>query len=399
MTDLRQGAAVFGGELSTRERFNRYMHFQQVDCIPNYEFGYWDELKEDWMAQGHLPTTLRCEDGHIPDRAVEEYFGIEQFQHVGVPLGALPRREREIVSREDGKIVYRDGLGVLVQEVTEGTHTIPHFIEFPVRDRATWEAFRDEFLDANHPARAVSVADLRSMLQRSRSAHQPVVVGFGSFIGWVRDWIGFENLAYLSVDEPDLVEEMVAHLAGMLLTLLPPVLERCQIDAAGGWEDIAFNSGPLLSPRFFRERIMPHMRPVMRMLRQHGVDVIWTDCDGNINALIPLWLGVGLNCMFPLEVNAGNDPVALRQEYGRELLIMGGFNKFALHEGRDAILRELKRLESLVAEGGFIPHVDHRCPAQVTWDNYCYYIWEKCHMLGWPKDRIREVPAFSTWRP
>ncbi|MCD6302414.1 MAG: hypothetical protein J7M15_02685, partial [Anaerolineae bacterium] len=373
MTDLRQGVAAFGGELSTRERFNRYMHFQQVDYIPSYEFGYWDELKENWMAQGHLPASLRRPDGHIPDRAVEEHFGIEQFEHIGVPLGAFPQRERKIVSRGGGKIVYRDGLGVLVEERTEGTRTIPHFLEFPVKDRSTWESFRDEFLDAAHPARAVSDDAWRHMLNRSRGADQPVVVWFGSFTGWVRDWIGFENLAYLSVDDPGLVEEMVAHLADMLLTLLPPVLERCQIDAAAGWEDIAFNSGPLLSPRFFRERIMPHMRPVMQMLRQHGIDVIWTDCDGNINELVPLWLSVGLNCMFPLEVNAGNDPVALRAKYGRDLLIMGGFDKFALHEGREAILDELKRLEPVVADGGYIPHVDHRCPAGVSWDNYCYY--------------------------
>ena len=399
MTDLRVGSGPFGGPLSTRERFNRFMHFQQVDCIPSYEFGYWDELKEDWMAEGHLPPSLRRENGSIPDQAVEEYFGIEQFQHVGAYIGAYPRREAQIISRDENKVVFRDGLGVLVQEVTEGTRTIPHFLEFPIRDRATWEAFRDEFLDPHHPARVVAEATQAAMLHASRAANLPVVVGFGSFIGWIRDWIGFESLAYLSIDDPDLVEEMVAHLSQMLLILLPPALERYQIDVAAGWEDIAFNSGPLLSPRFFRDRIIPHMRPVMRLLRQHGIDVIFTDCDGNINTLVPLWLDVGLNCMFPLEVNAGNDPIALRQRYGRDLLIMGGFNKFALHEGREAILRELKRLEPAVIEGGFIPHVDHRCPAQVAWDDYCYYIWEKCHMLGWPEERIRQAPAFHHWKP
>ena len=52
------------------------------------------------------------------------------------------------------------------------------------------------------------------------------------------------------------------------------------------------------------------MVPVMKILRQHGIDIIFTDCDGNIQKLIPLWLDVGLNCMFPYEVNAGNDVVA-----------------------------------------------------------------------------------------
>jgi uroporphyrinogen decarboxylase len=397
--DIRQGEGRFGEALTARERFNRVMHYQQVDYVSHLEFGYWDELKEDWMAQGRLPATFRRADGIIPDRLVEEYFGIEQFEHFGPAIGAWPLRETEILEQSEDRVTYRDGLGVLRQEQTSGTHTIPHFLEFPIRDRATWAAFRDEFLDPDHPARILSPERLAERERMSRTSANPVAVGFGSFIGWVRDWTGFENLAYLSADDPDLVEEMVAHLSAMLLQLLPPVLVRGRFDAASGWEDICFNSGPLLSPAFFAKRIMPHMAPAMRLLRQHGVDVIWTDCDGNILKLIPLWLGVGLNCMFPLEVHPGNDPVALKQEYGRDLLIRGGFDKFCLWEGREAIINELKRLEPLVADGGFIPHVDHRCPAKVSFDTYCYYVWEKCHLLGWPEDRIRSFPALEHWQP
>jgi hypothetical protein len=50
------------------------------------------------------------------------------------------------------------------------------------------------------------------------------------------------------MDDPDLVEEMVAHVSQLAQTLLPPVLEVAQFDAAGGWEDICYNGGPLLSP-------------------------------------------------------------------------------------------------------------------------------------------------------
>jgi uroporphyrinogen decarboxylase len=399
MSDIRQGQGRFGAPLTPRERWQRTMHYQQVDYIPHLEFGYWDELKDDWMAGGYLPASFRQPDGQIPDRLVEEQFGVEQFEWFGPRIGTMPLREPQIVERTETTVTLRDGLGVLRQEKTAGTHTIPHFIEFPIRDRATWEAFRDEFLDPDHPCRAIPEADLQAAEAMSRASTNPVAVYFGSFIGWVRDWVGFEGLAYMSVDDPGLLEEMVAHLSSMLLRLLPEVLERGQLDAAAGWEDICFNSGPILNPRFFAERIMPHMKPVMRLLRQHGIDVIWTDCDGNILKLIPLWLEVGLNCMFPLEVNPGNDPVALKREYGRELLICGGFNKFALHQGRAAILKELKRLEPAVAEGGFVPHIDHRCPGQVSWDDYCYYIWEKCHMLGWPQERIKEFPALRGWEP
>lgn len=399
MTDIRQGEGRFGADLTPRERWNRTMHYQQVDYVSHLEFGYWDELMEQWMAEGHLPASLRQPDGSITNRSVEEYFGAEQFEDYHACIGAWPLREEQDLGVTAGVRTFRDGLGVLQQQQACGTRTIPRFLEFPIRDRATWEAFRDEFLDADHPARIIPEAELRAGEAMSRTSTNPVHVGFGSFIGRIRDWVGFEGLAYMSVDAPDLVEEMVAHLANMALRALPVVLERGWFDVAGGWEDICFNSGPLLSPRFFRERILPHMVPVMRLLREHGIDVIWTDCDGKILDLIPLWLEAGLNCLFPLEVNAGNDPVALKREYGRALLIRGGFNKFALHQGREAIVKELRRLEPAVAEGGFVPHVDHRCPGEVEWDTYCYYIWEKCHMLGWPEPKIREFPALRNWRP
>ena len=397
--DIRQGKGRFGGDLTPRERFNRVMHYQHVDYVSNLEFGYWGELKDDWMEHGYLPPSFQREDGSISDRLVEEYFGVEQFEDLSPAMGAFPPRPTEVVERTETTVTYRDGIGVLRQEQTSGTRTIPHFIGFPIRDRASWEAFRDEFLDSAHPARIIPEERLCDGEAMSRVSTNPVVANFGSFIGWIRDWMGFEGVAYMSMDDPDLLEEMVAHVAQMKLDLLPQVLVRGQFDAANGWEDICFNSGPILSPVFFRERIMPHMKPVMQLMRQHGIDVIWTDCDGNILKLLPLWLGVGLNCMFPLEVNPGNDPVALKKEYGRDLLIRGGFDKLVLHEGREAILQELLRLEPAVAEGGFIPHIDHRCPGEVPFDIYRYYMWEKCHLLGWPEDKIKAFPALRGWTP
>jgi uroporphyrinogen decarboxylase len=107
-----------------------------------------------------------------------------------------------------------------------------------------------------------------------------------------------------------------------------------------------------------------------------------------------LWLDVGLNCAFPLEVRANNDIVALREKYGRQLLVIGGFDKFPLLESKEAILDEFRRLEPIVQEGGFIPHVDHRCPDGVDYELYRYYIREKCAFLGMPEKEIAQIPAF-----
>jgi len=400
-TELREGkpqvgADRLGGALTPRERFLRTMHYQTVDRIPHIEFGYWVSLKDRWMAEGHLPQALQVQpDGVIGDGWVEVFFGCERRVGTGTRIEAGPPRKRELVSERDGKVIYRDGLGTLCEEVQEGIRTIPHYLEFPIKDRLSWERFRDEFLVLDADWRYQSEKALEERARVLRNSQYPVGINFGSFIGWVRNWVGFENLAYMSYDDPELVEEMVAHLTQLKLTYLPPILDKIEFDFASGWEDICFNSGPLLSPRVFQDIIMPYMRPVMTMLRQHGIDIIFTDTDGNIRDLIPLWLDIGLNCVFPFEVKPGNDVVAYRKTYGKDLLIMGGFDKLALFESKDAVLAEFRKLEPVLEEGGFIPHIDHRCPDGVSFEMYRYYIREKCHFLGMSQEELEQIPCFK----
>ena len=80
--------------------------------------------------------------------------------------------------------------------------------------------------------------------------------------------------------------------------------------------------------------------------------------------------------MFPIEA-AHTDPVKLRKEYGKDILLLGGVNKVQLAKGKEAIDQELKRLRPLVEKGGYIPTVDHRVPPDVSFENYLYYIEKK----------------------
>jgi len=64
---------------------------------------------------------------------------------------------------------------------------------------------------------------------------------------------------------------------------------------------------------------------------------------------------------------------------------MGGVDKTQLIDGKKTSREELKRIEKLVEIGGYIPHVDHRCPPDVTFGNYLYYLRTKREMLGIPE--------------
>lgn len=68
------------------------------------------------------------------------------------------------------------------------------------------------------------------------------------------------------------------------------------------------------------------------------------------------------------------DPVELRKQYGKDLLLIGGIDKRALARDEKAIEEEVMRLAPLVEEGGFIYSVDHCVPPDVPLRNYEYYL-------------------------
>ncbi|HUW30125.1 MAG TPA: uroporphyrinogen decarboxylase family protein, partial [Planctomycetota bacterium] len=293
----------------------------------------------------------------------------------------------KVLSVSEGKRVIELPDGTIQEEQTSGIHTIPHYIKFPISNRDDWKRYKER-LDPAHPDRTFDWKKIGENLLRS---DLPIGIGLGSYFGTPRNWIGFENIAMMCYDDRELVEEIVETLTVLYYSQLEQALKECEADFAGGWEDICFRNGPMISPRMFREIVGPRLKRVCDLLRQHGCDVIWTDCDGDIRQLIPVWLDSGLNCMFPLEVHPGSDPVAIRKQWGKQILLRGGIDKQQLSKGRKEILAELKRVEKLVNEGGYIPGVDHRVPEDVSFDNYKYYIREKLAALGWSNEEVAHV--------
>jgi uroporphyrinogen decarboxylase len=138
---------------------------------------------------------------------------------------------------------------------------------------------------------------------------------------------------------------------------------------------MAYKAGPLISPDMVKKFMVPRYKKITELLRNNGVDIIFVDCDGNIEQLIPLWLESGINYVWPLEQAAGNDAVALRKKYGNDLILSGAIDKRALVKGEEAIRAEvMSKVPFLLKKSGYFPTVDHTIPPNVPFKNYCYYI-------------------------
>ncbi len=367
---IKAGHGKSAAGMTLRDRYRRTMYFQHVDRLPNFEFGYWDETLTGWHAQG-LPPEVKDES------SAYAYFGIESWNSFGTHLGLLPDFGYSVVREDAEYLVYRDGNGCTAQINKQGHKSIPHFIDFGLKDRKTWEAYKERL----QPSAERLTQDWPKLAAEYNRRDYPLSVWFGSLIGTPRDFIGFEGIALMVYDDPELLEEIVETHCVLICDYLSRVLPDVEFDFASGWEDICFNSGPIVGVNFMRDVVTPRYKRITDLLRKHGVGIIWSDCDGNILPIVDCFLAGGVNCMFPVEVHAGSDPVLLRQRWP-DILMQGGFCKMRLAEGKAAIRREMERLQPLVRAGGFIPGVDHRVQADVKLENYKYYLKLKRELLG-----------------
>ncbi len=354
--------------MNDRQRLLATFHYEDRDRSPICDFSFWDETLLEWQEQG-LPDWVNRTTAPI-------YFGMDWYAYPsGVKTQLYPLFESRVVEDRGDHEVLMQPNGVLVLR-KKYMGSIPTHLGHTLVDRQSW---REEYLprlDPNNPDRLPADLEKRLRWWNDPERAVPVSIFCGSLFGVIRDWMGLEAVSYLVYDDPAWFEEMVEALTACTVGVLERLFEAgARFDCAHFWEDMCFNSGPLLHPDHFKKYLVPRYRRITDLLRKHGIDIIWLDCDGKIDALIPHWLEGGVNCMFPIEVGTwGADPVAMRKEYGKELLLMGGFDKHLLARSPEEIQAEVQRLQPLVEEGGYIGFCDHRVPPDVPLKNYLFYL-------------------------
>ncbi len=362
----------WAGTMTDRERFNRQLSFQSVDRCFNMEFGYWNDNFDIWP--------MFKENGITNNAAADEFLQFDVLKHVGGNIWLNPDFGYTVIEETDTHKIICDPNGLLAEVPKDGHDTIPHYLKSSIEEPDDWKKIKEERFQLNDPERIIDVEALKSLYPHDRD--YPLAVNCGSMIGKVRDMLTFEGLAYACFDYPEMVEDMVETSCVMVEHFLDQVLGHIDFDLASGWEDICFKNGPIVTPDFFENVVMPRYKRINKKLKAHGIDLWYTDCDGDIRGILPFFLDGGINCMFPYEVNGCCHPAELLAEYGNELKIMGGFNKMELGKGPEAIKAYMETLVPLVERGGYIPFCDHRCPPNVKQEDYLYYLSLKEEMFG-----------------
>ncbi len=376
---------------TNRERILSILHYQPFDRLPILHFGFLHETLIKWNREGHITdeelASYFCSDEHLNLEPLTRKLGFDAPYHrVFAPQTRIdpPFEYKVIEVLPDGSKKVMNPHGAIVIE-KEGAGSIPMEFDHVLKGRKEWEELFKPRLQF-HPDRVEKVlvnceTEMKSfdaggkeyLLQEGRKDHY--LLHCGSLYGVLRDYIGVENLCYLAVDDENLLVEMIEVNAELCFQCTKYALESgAKFDIAHFWEDICFKNGPLVNPSFFAKYVGPHYRRITELVSSYGIDLVSLDCDGLIDALVPIWLDNGVNVMFPIEVGTWDASIEpWRKKFGQQVRGVGGMRKYVFALDYSAIDKEVERLKRLVDLGGYIPCPDHRIAEDSKWENVQYY--------------------------
>ncbi len=351
--------------MNNRQLFQQIMNYGQFDRMPVIHWRGWDETHERWYREGYPE-----------DCNAHEYFGASpQWTSFGANLDLFPAFDEKTIEETDEYRIFSDKAGVICQD-WKNKSCIPHYLDFTLKEARDWPRFKER-LQPN-PARIPD--DIEQRIDRAAKSGLPIAVNVASMMGWIRNWMGVENMSYLMYDDPEVYADMVNTLADLtcwsLEQILPLAKEQGVVPDMGfGWEDICGKTGPLVSPSIFNQCVAQGYRKMRDKLESHGVHLLGLDSDGMVEPLIPAWMEAGVNVFFPIEPGTwGATPEHMRKRFGKEMRMIGGLDKLVLEKDFTAIDAELESHIGLMKEGGFMLMPDHLITPGTPLANYKYYL-------------------------
>ena len=356
------------------ERLNRALRHQEPDRVPISDF-FWGGFKERWRKELGLPVDA------------DPYYYYDLDWIVTVPNMDPWIRPFETLKEDAEGVVVRTGFGAIIHK--HFAHPMPRMAaweldEFGKLERAAFDAPADarRFLSGGDN----QIAGVGDVFQRNtpawldtvRSLHPDFPV-YGSIMEaseCLTRLIGQANALLWMAEHPERMGAVIDRLGAYYLQMA-----KAEIEAGAGWldgfvvwGDVAYKKGTFMSPAYWRRYFKPWVAHMVGAAHSAGLPVIYHGC-GNVKAILPDYIEIGVDAYNPLEAKAGMDVLELRRQYGHRIAFCGNSDIQVWESGdRQAIRREVLRKLNAAKGGGFVFQSDHSVSSSVSGHTYDYIV-------------------------
>jgi uroporphyrinogen decarboxylase len=182
---------------------------------------------------------------------------------------------------------------------------------------------------------------------------------------------GVEALLTDFILQPDLLRKLVEIAVAYNSDLARRAVEL-GADAIFTTDDYADNRGPMMSPRHFREFLLPGLRDIVTATHEAGVPFI-KHTDGNVRPILDDLIAAGIDCLDPLDPLGGMTLEELKPRTNGRICLKGNVNiAGALSLGTPQQVREetLACLRAGMTGGGYVLSTSNSVMGSVRPENY-----------------------------
>lgn len=339
--------------VTSHKRFSHIFNHEPADRIPIIDTP-WEATIERWHEEG-MPE----------DTDYIDYFGLDRV--ISISADNSPQYPTETVEETDEYVISTTPWGVTLKNWKHATST-PEFIDYKVEDRDAWEQAKERM----KPTRdRINWQRLQENYDQWRENGYWIQAGgwFGFDITHAQ-FVGTDTILFALAQDPEWCRDMFTHELEVDLALLDMIWEEgYRFDALRWPDDMGYKQNQFFSMDTYREVLKPIHKRAIEWAHEKGIKTELHSC-GDVRPFVPELVDIGLDSLNPLEVKAGMDPVALKEEYGDELVFHGGINAL-LWDEPEKIREEMERIIPVMKRnGGYIFSSDHSVPSSVSLNDF-----------------------------
>jgi uroporphyrinogen decarboxylase len=288
--------------------------------------------------------------------------------------------------RESGEWVFRSKSGRIIARMPQGT---PYFEQahFPLAENPSTSvvAAMQECMwtgiaklpgpDSQTPE---GLKRLAEGVRKFREETDKAVLGLfgGNLLEMGQFLYRNDNFFMLLASEPKRAHAFLDEVTELHLRNLDKFLTAVggSIDVVAFSDDLGMQTGPLMSPRMYREFFKPRHKLLYGRVKQHAHLKVLLHCCGAIRAFLPDLIEAGVDAINPVQIScSGMDARSLKAEFGRDLVFWGGGCDTQLilpcASPKEVSRHVRQQVEILAPGGGFVFQQVHNIQANVAPQN------------------------------